>query len=229
MAGIQETLRGARERLTERRVPDAADRTNVLRRLTGADYLSLGALLLGWTSAVLLVRGEPNWGLVVMFGAYSLDKLDGWYARRSGEASPFGRRVDSFIDIFVYLVPAALLFHLTQAPNSVVGTVVGFLVLAFGGLRLIRHNSEGFGTDEDGSYYHGTTVVHTNVVVVASYFLGAFVPLWNGWIAGLCIAAVCPLMVSNYKAYKNDLSHVLAGVLGAVMSTLAIGLELGLL
>jgi len=228
---LREAIRGVRERVeaTDRVVAERGERTDVLAQLTGADYISLAALFVGWGSALLFLRGEPNWALLVMFGAFALDKLDGWYARRAGVSSPFGRRVDSFIDIFAYLVPGALLYHVSLAPNDVASLVVGFLVLAFGGLRLIRHSSEGFGTDGETSYYHGTTVVHTNLVVVANYFLVALVGPWNGWLAGLLVAASCPLMVSDYKAYKTTAGHVLAG-LGAVAAVgLALGLEWGLL
>lgn len=229
--GFQEVLRGVRDRMdpAERWVPNAADRTDVVRQLMGADYISLGALFVAWTSALLLVRGEPNWALVVMFGAFGLDKLDGWYARYTGTASPFGRQVDSFIDVFVYLVTAALLYHVTLAPNVAVSAIVGFLVLAFGGLRLIRHNSEGFGADGAESYYHGTTVVHTNVVVIANYYLATFVGVWNGWFAALVIASICPLMVSDYKAYKTDISHVLVGLVALVAGGLALAIEFGYL
>jgi len=70
-----------------------------------------------------------------MFAAFLLDKLDGYYARRTGNSSPFGRRVDSFIDVFAYLVPAALLYR-TVSPHVAVTWVVGFVILAFGGLRV---------------------------------------------------------------------------------------------
>lgn len=227
---LRETIRGVRDRVdADRRVSDVADRTSVLERLTGADYISLGALFVGWTSLLLFLQGEINWGLIVMFGAFLLDKLDGWYARRTETSSPFGRQVDSFIDVFVYLVPAALLYHLVLAPNVLVGALVGFLVLAFGGLRLIRHNDEGFGSDGGGSYYHGTTVVHTNLLVVVNYLLVALVGVWNGWIAGLVVAAACPLMVSDYKAYKTDASHALAGLGAVVVGGLALALEYGYL
>lgn len=226
-----EAVRGVWNRagIGHRRVRRTEGRTSVLEQLTGADYISLGALFVGWASALLFVRGEPNWALIVMFGAFLLDKLDGWYARRAGISSPFGRQVDSFIDIFAYLVPAVLLFHVGLAPNVFASLVVGFLVFAFGGLRLIRHNSEGFGSDRGSSYYHGTTVVHTNLVVVTNYFLATFVGAWNGWLSGLVIVAVCPLMTSDYKAYKNTVSHVLAGAVAVIMGGLALALELGYL
>ena len=228
---LREAIRGVRERVeaTDRVVAEQGDRTDVFARLTGADYISLAALLVGWGSALLFLRGEPNWALLTMFGAFLLDKLDGWYARRAGVSSPFGRRVDSFIDIFAYLVPGALLFHVAMAPNDVASLVVGFLLLAFGGLRLIRHSSEGFGSDGETSYYHGTTVVHTNLVVVANYFLVVLVGPWNGWLASLLVAAACPLMISDYKAYKTDVSHALAALGVLVATALALALEWGYL
>jgi CDP-diacylglycerol--serine O-phosphatidyltransferase len=228
---LRAKIRGVQDRIDAgvgRRRVRSSERTNVLRALNGADYLSLVALFVAWISAMLLVSGEPNWGVVVMFGAFLFDKLDGWYARRYDVSSRFGRQVDSFIDIFAYLVPAALLFHFTLAPHPVVSAVVGFTILAFGGLRLIRHNSEGFGDDGGESYYHGTTVVHTNVVVLANYLLVGYVGLWNGWLAALTTVLVCPLMVSDYKAYKNDRSHLLVGLLALVVTGLVLGLEYGL-
>ena len=228
---LREAVRGAWQRLetSDRIVHDTNDRTNVVQQLSGADYVSLGALLAGWASALLLLDGSPNPGLVVMFGGFALDKLDGWYARYTGTSSPFGRRLDSFIGVFVYLVPGALLFHVAVTPDRLATLVVGFLVLAFGGLRLIRHNSEGFGSDDGDSFYHGTTVVHTNVVVVANYFMLELVGVWNGWLAGVVVALSCPLMVSDYKAYKTDASHALAGAFVLVATGLAVALECGLL
>lgn len=213
--------------VADRRVTNAAGRTDVVGQLTGADYISLAALFVGWGSALLFVRGDVNVAILAMFGAFFLDKLDGWYARRTGTSSPFGRQVDSFIDIFAYLVPGVLLYHVALAPNAVASLVVGFLVFAFGGLRLVRHNDEGFGTDGGDSFYHGTTVVHTNLAVVANYFAAAFVGAWNGWAAGVVVCAVCPLMVSDYKAYKTNVSHALAGLAVVVAGSLAVALELG--
>lgn len=223
---LRSTIRGVLEQAERRRVT-GTDRTNILRRLTVADYLSLVALFFAWTSALLFFSGEPNWALIVMFGAFAFDKLDGYYARRHGIDSAFGRQIDSFIDIFAYLVTGALLFHYTLAPNVVVSAVVGFTILSLGGLRLVRHNSEGFGSDDETSYYHGTTVVHTNVVVIANYLLVSFVGFWNGWFAAVTVLVAAPLMVSNYKAYKTDAAHALVGFGAALTIGLCLLLEYG--
>jgi phosphatidylserine synthase len=200
-----------------------------LSRLTGADYLSLTALFAAWTSALLILDGAPNWGIVAMFVAFLFDKLDGFYARRYGEPSDFGRQIDSFIDIFTYLVTAALLYHVALAPTMLVSAVVGFAIVCFGGLRLVRHNDEGFQSAGEKSYYRGTTVVHTNVVVVVNYLLVVFVAGWNGWLAAVPILLSCPLMVSEYRAFKTVWGHVLVGVFGVAVGTLSLLLALGVL
>ncbi|CAJ52635.1 CDP-alcohol phosphatidyltransferase family protein [Haloquadratum walsbyi] len=229
---IRETIEGIYQRLDPAiyRVPDTNDRIDIRDRLTGADYISLGALLFGWASALLLVRGEPNWGVIVMFAAFGFDKVDGWYARQTNNTSPFGRQIDSFIDVFAYLVPAALLYHLTLSPHLLASLVVGFCILSFGGLRLVRHNNDGFGSDGNVSYYHGTTVVHTNVIVLLSYLLHSVLEIWNGWVAGIVIIAICPLMISNYKAKKKTTAgHVFIGILITIVTLLALAIETGYL
>jgi CDP-diacylglycerol--serine O-phosphatidyltransferase len=219
---------GLAERLDARNGWSAStDRTNILRTLNSADLLSLVALFIAWTSALLFLRGEPNWGILVMFGAFVFDKLDGYWARRKNISSQFGRQIDSFIDIFAYLVTGALLFHYELAPTAVASAVVGFAILAFGGLRLVRHNAEGFDSDGSVSYYHGTTVVHTNVVVVVNYVLVTVLNVWNGWIAAGTILLACPLMVSEYRAPKTATTHLILGGFAALVGLFCLLLEYG--
>ena len=194
----------------------------LLGRLTGADYLSLVALFFAWSIAVLLLHGEVNWGIVVMFGAFLFDKLDGYYARKRGISSPFGRQVDSFIDVFAYLVTGALLYHVALSPAPLMTVLVGFAILTFGGLRLVRHADEGFGENDGTDYYVGFTVVHINFVVLATYYLGLVVPGFDGWLAAVPIVAVCPLMISGYRSYKTAVGHALAA--GFVLLALGISL-----
>lgn len=205
----------------------STDRTNILWMLNGADLLSLVALFVAWGSVLLFLTGEPNWAVVAMFGAFGFDKLDGYWARRQGLSSAFGRQIDSFIDIFAYLVTGALLFHYELAPNRLLSMVVGFAIVAFGGLRLVRHNAEGFDSDGSVSYYHGTTVVHTNVVVLTNYLLVSLVGVWNGWLAAITVLAAAPLMISEYRAPKTTGAHVLLGAFVTVALGVSLLLEYG--
>jgi CDP-diacylglycerol--serine O-phosphatidyltransferase len=204
------------------------DEPHFLSRLDTADRISLVALFFAWGAAVLLLAGEPNWGILAMFGAFGFDKLDGYWARSFDQATAVGRQIDSYIDVFTYLVAGALLFHVAISPHLAASVVVGFLLVAFGGLRLVRFNEEGFRSDDGGNYYRGMTVVHANAVVVANYFLLTFRPLgvWNGWLAALAVAAVCPLLLSNWRSYKTTAGHALVAVGGVLAIGLALFLEL---
>ncbi len=193
----------------------------LLGRLTGADYLSIVALFFAWTSAVLLLQGEPHWGIGSMFGAFLFDKLDGYYARKHGISSPFGRQVDSFIDVFAYLVTGALIYHVALSPAPWMTVLVGFAILTFGGLRLVRHASDGFGETDGTDYYVGFTVVHVNVVVLLLFYLDLLVGV-DGWLAAIPIVAVCPLMVSGYRSYKTTAGHALAAAFVLVALTLSL-------
>ncbi|WP_251329392.1 CDP-alcohol phosphatidyltransferase family protein [Haloplanus pelagicus] len=222
MLGVIDGLDGRASRVIE-----SSRDGNMVGRLGGADWLSLAALFCAWVGGVLFLRGEPNWAILAVLGGFVFDKLDGFYARTTGSVSRFGRGIDSFIDVFVYVVSAALLYHFTMAPHPVVSVVVGFVLLMFGGLRLVRHTTEGFGSDGDESYYVGTTVVHTHVVVLANYYLITLVDPWNGWLAGLTVVAVCPLMTSRYRAYKTDVGHWLVAGVGSVAVALSLAIEFG--
>lgn len=224
------TLRGVSRRLATRNGwARSSDRTHLLSALTTADYLSLVALFVAWVSTLLFLSNEPNWAILTMFVAFLFDKLDGYWARRTGTTSAFGRQIDSFIDIFAYLVTGALLFHFELAPNAFASAVVGFAVLAFGGLRLVRHNAEGFESHDDVSYYHGTTVVHTSAVVLANYVAVNLVWFWDGWLAAAVVLVSTPLMISEYRAPKTVTAHVLLGVLAVGVGVVCLGLEFGYL
>ncbi|MFB6360253.1 MAG: CDP-alcohol phosphatidyltransferase family protein [Halobacteriales archaeon] len=135
-------LEFVRARATE---PKAwANHDHYLARLSPADYVSLLALLKAWSGVLLIVSDQLALGILLTFLAFGFDKLDGYVAQQTGTASPFGRRIDSFIDVFVYLVPGALVVHYGIAPNTIVSAVIGFLVIGFVGLRLIRTTTKAF-------------------------------------------------------------------------------------
>ncbi|WP_404380306.1 CDP-alcohol phosphatidyltransferase family protein [Caenispirillum salinarum] len=75
----------------------------------------------------VLADARLEWFLAVLaIGAFILDGVDGWIARRAGVDSAFGARFDMELDAFVTLVLAALVWRLDKA---------GAWVLAAGLLR----------------------------------------------------------------------------------------------
>ncbi len=223
---VRTAMRNVRRQVDRRKPP--ADEEFLLFSLGVADYISLVALFFGWTATLLVLSGEPNWALVTMLVGFGFDKLDGFYAREYGEPTVMGRHIDAFVDVFTYLVPAVAIYHVVLSPNTPLSVVVGFAVLAFGLLRLVRFASQGLDADGGTSYYRGITVVHLNVLVVGNYFLDAFVAQWNSWLAAATILLAAPLMISNYRSYKTVGSHTVAALLSLVVVGLALLLELGL-
>lgn len=91
--------------------------------------------LLRATGAAILAAFVPVPGALADAGWWAfglgavllcLDGVDGWAARRSGTASPFGARLDMEVDAFLLLALSALVWRLGLA---------GGWVLAIGGMR----------------------------------------------------------------------------------------------
>lgn len=100
--------------------------------LTAALTLAEGALTdvrLGWLLAALAV------------GAFVLDGVDGWVARRTGVNSAFGARFDMELDAFVTLVLAALVWRLDKAGAWVLAA--GLLRYGFIAARLSMAGAKG--------------------------------------------------------------------------------------
>lgn|SRR3989338_1717715 len=171
-----------------------------------ADVISIGALFLAWLSCIYILNYKPYYAIFTMLGALTLDVTDGYLARKLKKSSTIGCELDSYVDVFTYLVFSALFFHSFLSPHVISSLIVGFLILTFGGLRLIRFNKEGILQLNDKKYYRGVTVVHIAIFTIISYFAAEItgrqiVPILSSIILILLSLA----MLSDYKSYKLSL------------------------
>ena len=169
-----------------------------------ANCLSLTGLFFSWVSILLILDKKPNWAIVFVMIAFVFDLLDGYAARKLEQSSKFGRELDSYEDIFIYLVFSSLLFYFYLSPHQAIGLLTGFLILVFGGLRLIRYNLEGMKEEKGLKYYRGITVVHIMFFTVICYFLKKVTVLWSDYFSVLILLIASPAMLSNYKSYKIE-------------------------
>lgn len=175
---------------------------DIFKKIQIPDYFSLTGLLFSWVSIIFIISNEPNKAIIAMLGAFLFDLLDGFYARKFRLESTYGRQLDSFVDIFTYLLFSSLFFFRYLAPNQLIGIIIGFIIVLFGILRLIRFNKEGILTSKGRNFYRGITVVHTSLAILIFYFLSRLTSFWNPWLSTILILIISPLMTSNIKSYK---------------------------
>ncbi len=99
-------------------------------RLKLANLVTLSRGLLIAPILALLMLGHPRWALAIYLVACATDLVDGWLARRMGQASPFGAQLDAGVDN-VFSV-AILAFLVLAVPNVVHDHPLALIVL-FGG------------------------------------------------------------------------------------------------
>ncbi|OGG03533.1 hypothetical protein A2W14_03030 [Candidatus Gottesmanbacteria bacterium RBG_16_37_8] len=175
---------------------------DLIKKLTKADYISFIGLFFAWISILLIEVNIPKFAIITSLIAFMLDILDGWTSRKFKTASLLGRQIDSYVDIFTYLIFSALLVFKFLSPNLIIGIIVGFFILLFGGLRLIRFNNEGILSDKGATYYRGVTVVHIYLLVLVLYFINKYSNLQLSWVSTVMLLVICPSMLSNFKSYK---------------------------
>ena len=175
---------------------------DVIKKLSKADYISFTGLLFAWISNILITANLAKIAILMSLTAFALDVLDGAVARKFKQDSLLGRHIDSYADIFTYVIFSSIVFIKFLSPHPVIGIITGYLIVLFGGLRLIRFNNEGILKSKNLAYYRGVTVVHIYLLVLALYFIQKIGNQSLSWIYATLIIPVCPLMLSNFKSYK---------------------------
>jgi CDP-diacylglycerol--serine O-phosphatidyltransferase len=122
---------------------------SIFRRITGADYLSLSAALLGFASILLIILDHELLAVVALVLAAISDYVDGRMARSLGGGHEWGKNIDSLCDVAAFGVAPAFLswfiiFNGLLDFNQTIALVAGFvfpaLLIAGGILRLARYN-----------------------------------------------------------------------------------------
>jgi len=165
------------------------------------DGLTLGSLLLSGLGLLLAFRHSLTLAIALMVLAMFVDMLDGVLARRFGLESEFGRYLDSFCDVFTYLLlPLFLLYQFGM--QDAVSLAVLFALLAGGLLRLSHFNMMG-AVEEAGVHYHvGLQVIWSQLVVALAF------PVWR-WLGdaaryplAFILLAMSIFMIRNIRVRK---------------------------
>lgn len=131
------------------------------------NLLTLGNLISGCLSIVLVLHDLPIAGLVCIAISLILDFLDGLVARALGVSSEIGIQLDSLADVISFgVAPGIMIFDLLYTESSSYPLAfTAFLIPAFGAYRLARFNVEQAST----SHFSGLPIP-----AAAMYFCGLF-------------------------------------------------------
>jgi CDP-diacylglycerol---serine O-phosphatidyltransferase len=176
--------------------------TRLIVRLNRVDLLTLTGVFSVSLAIWLTLNQRPLLAAALLFVAMLADALDGIWARRRGVLREFGRYLDGFMDVLVYLVAPSLIWHHTL----LVGWSALLLppMIAAGCIRLAVFNQSGTREDAQGkSGYIGMPVFWSLFLLGVSLLLSAVLP--TAWIVAalaLLLPAFSLAMLLERRFFK---------------------------
>lgn len=148
---------------------------SLIVRLNRVDVLTLTGVLNVSLALWLTLNDKPLLATAVLFIAMLADALDGIWARRRGVLREFGRYLDGFMDVLVYLVAPALIWHHTLLTGW--SALLLPLMVASGCIRLAVFNQAGTTETATGKpAYIGMPVFWSLFILGGSLLLNTFLP-----------------------------------------------------
>ena len=145
-------------------------------RLNRVDLLTLSAVFTVSLALWLTLHSKPLLATAVLYVAMLADALDGIWARQRGVLREFGRYLDGFMDVLVYLVAPALIWHHTLLKGW--SALLLPLMIASGSIRLAVFNQAGTTETASGKpAYIGMPVFWSLFILGASLLLQQVFPV----------------------------------------------------
>lgn len=110
------------------------------------DYVTLGNLLSGFLSVVMLIRGDFDWAVYLIYIGFLFDVLDGPVARLMGQYNEFGGAFDSVCDFVTYSIAPSFIIYYAFAEHLhfpwMVAAAIGAVPITFGTIRHALYASQ---------------------------------------------------------------------------------------
>ena len=172
-------------------------------RFGAPSVITLSGLLFAFWSLTLANDGRYEAAAWAIFVAALLDIVDGGIARSLGAITPFGKQLDSLVDLVAAGVAPAFLVHQVYFDDwGAAGLVVAFAWVALVAIRLARFNTSSL---VDGMYFVGIPCPIAATVV--SQYVVFSRATWGtdgeGWVMAAIIAVLGALMLSRVPYWKS--------------------------
>ncbi|MEB3774434.1 MAG: CDP-alcohol phosphatidyltransferase family protein [Desulfurococcales archaeon] len=146
-------------------------------RIGLATIVSLAGLALASASIPVSLYGLHEYALRLLFLAYLADVLDGWVARRRGEASELGFMLDRAIDRVSQIIAPLTLYASWirgRAPEEyyILFTIYFSIIVSTGFYRLIYRRVTTL------EYFHGLPMFFHAGILITSMVSGRVIPIY---------------------------------------------------
>ena len=174
------------------------------KNLNLPNLISFSALFLSWVGIVVLLNNRFYFSFAIILGAFIMDAFDGYLARKFKQESDFGRQLDSYVDIFIYLLYPALAYYLFFELKDIFSVVVLYLFLSCGIFRLSRFNVIGLidASKKDFKAYGGLPTYFNHLPLISILFLKVVGVKFFSQISCMIILLNSILMVLKFPSTK---------------------------
>ena len=165
--------------------------------------ITYSALLAILWAIYLLLNGQFNLSLAWALSAVLFDCLDGYWARKLKQTSEMGKQLDSFGDVFIYLLYPVLVYLMVFNLRSWWVLVLYAWLMSSGIFRLARFTVSGFSQDKNSNlYYSGMPVYFNYLPLLVFWWWLVQAGVVSMVLAGLILFFSGCLMVSKLKFSK---------------------------
>lgn len=183
-------------------------------KLNRVDLVTFSSVITSSISVALSIQGDFYLAMSVLYIAMLADAMDGILARKLGLERDFGRYLDGFMDVLIYLVSPSILLYCSGFNGYL--SLFLLAMIAFGCIRLSVFNQIGNIEESDGLSYLGMPVFWS-VFIISGYLLIGLIStavsqyLLSAALAFFCIAMVIKKPFYKFKSLKQILSLTIGG------------------
>lgn len=187
--------------------------------LNRIDVLTLSSVLTTFFAMMFAMNGHLYFAMALLFVAMTADALDGILARKYGLVREFGRYLDGFMDMLIYLVTPAII--MLQWGFDGYYSVFILLMIAAGSVRLSVFNQIGNVETSEANgkknlSYLGMPVFWSVFILAGAMISEKILGLWFAHILlAIMLSAFSVYMVISKPFFKfRSLTHILLLTIG---------------
>ncbi|QUM89818.1 CDP-archaeol synthase [Moritella sp. 36] len=150
-------------------------------KLNRVDLLTLTSVFTTFTALISAIDGRPYFAMVLLFIAMIADALDGILARKWGLERDFGRYLDGFMDMQIYLITPGVVMY--QWGFDGYWSLFIMAMITSGSVRLAAFNQTGNIKEENGLSYLGMPVFWSIFILSAAFVIERLLGSFSAYIS----------------------------------------------